>query len=75
MNIARQITVTVAYQSGFRANHSAVSALVQVINDLKISRDSEESSVLVMLDLSAVDRDILHQRLRSLPGRLRRSFP
>ena len=51
------------YQSGFRVNHSTKIALIRVVNDVKISTDNHEVSILVLLDLSAafdtVDHEIL----------------
>ena len=58
------------YQSGFRANHSTESALLRVVNDLKINSDSSKVSILLLLDLTSafdtLDHTILLQRLKHL---------
>ncbi len=60
------------YQSGFRVNHSTETALVRVVNDLKISSDNHKVTVLVLLDLSAafdtVDHGIPLKRLEHCLG-------
>lgn len=39
------------YQSSFRINHGTETALVHVVNDLKINSDNHKVSVLILLDL------------------------
>ncbi len=60
------------YHSGFKINHSTETALVQVVNDLKINSDNGKVSILVLLDLSAafntVDHTILLHRLEHCIG-------
>lgn len=60
------------FQSGFRTAHSTESALLRVLNDISLSTDSEDTVVLVLLDLSAafdtIDHATLLSRLESWVG-------
>ena len=48
------------FQSAYRKNHSTETALVRVMNDILMKMNTQEVSLLVMLDLSlAVNHDIL----------------
>lgn len=51
---------TIFDQSAFKVNHSTETALVRVVNDLKILIDSHKVSILVLLDLSAVFDTVDH---------------
>ena len=60
------------FQSGFRPHHSTETALLRVINDIRMNTDSGKISILVSLDLSAafdtVDHEILLDRLENWVG-------
>ena len=60
------------HQSGFRQHHSTETALIKVLNDIRMNSDTGQSTVLVLLDLSAafdtIDHAILLDRLENWVG-------
>lgn len=60
------------YHSAFRADHCPETALIGVINNLKINSDTNTLSILMLLDLSVafdtVDHDISMNRLENSVG-------
>lgn len=61
-----------SFQFGFCKNHSTETALLKVSNDIMMSADYGEHTVLVLLDLSSafdtVNHDITISRLRGVSG-------
>ena len=60
------------FQSAYRSHHSTETALLRVFNDLLTAADSNQVSVLTLLDLSAafdtIDHGILLSRLEKVFG-------
>ena len=60
------------FQSAYRKNHSTETALVRVMNDIPMKMNTQEVTLLVMLDLSAafdtVNYNILLTRLNEELG-------
>uniref|UniRef100_A0A8C9YNU4 Reverse transcriptase domain-containing protein n=1 Tax=Sander lucioperca TaxID=283035 RepID=A0A8C9YNU4_SANLU len=68
----QQNSVFEKFQSGFRSRHSTESALLRVHNDIALSVDAGNPTVLVLLDLTAafdtVDHAVLLSRLEHCVG-------
>jgi hypothetical protein len=60
-------TIGEVFQSGFKKQHSTESALLKVFNDVFMATDMGDSTVLLLLDLTAafdtIDHNILISRL------------
>lgn len=60
------------YQSGFRANHSCSTAMVKILEDIRLEYDKDNISVLCLLDFSKafdkVDHRVLCQKLEHYFG-------
>lgn len=57
-------------QSGFRASHSTETALVEIVDNIRLALDSKQSAILILLDLSAafdtISHSILLERLEEI---------
>ena len=51
------------FQSGFRPHHSIETALIKVLNYIRLNTDSDKITVLVLLDFSAVFDTVDHRTL------------
>uniref|UniRef100_A0A8C6M6D8 Reverse transcriptase domain-containing protein n=1 Tax=Nothobranchius furzeri TaxID=105023 RepID=A0A8C6M6D8_NOTFU len=51
------------YQSGFRQHHSTETALVKMVNDIRLNNDAGKTTVLMHLDLSAASDTVDHTTL------------
>ena len=71
-NHLRKNSLMEPFQSAYRANHNAETALLRVFNDILRSMDQQIVTILVLLDLSAafdtVDHNILLHRLHTRFG-------
>ncbi len=72
MSFLSRFEILDKFQSGFRVGHSTESALLRVVNDLRVIRDAGNAAALILLDLSAafdtIDHVILIKRLSHLVG-------
>ena len=59
----QQNSVFEKFQSGFRSCHSTESALLRVHNDIALSVDAGNPTVLVLLDLTAAFDTVTHSSL------------
>jgi len=53
--------ITLPLQSAYKAGHSTETAMVRVVNDLRMAVDRDGGAVLVLLDLSAAFDTLDHQ--------------
>lgn len=58
-------------QSGFRASHSTETALVEIADNIRLSLDTKQSAILVLLDLWAAFKTISHDILVRRLGEIR----
>ena len=54
-----------AAQHGFRSNHSAVTNLLEVMNDITLALENKDSIDLICIDFSKVFGSVSHKKINT----------